>query len=435
MQTPIISVGIMHAKTIRFCLEGNYTCKQTDTIAIGNATVENNDNKIKFNGEQYDTLTFTPSTDKDTFSLYEVCIGIGFHWERKETQIFSGEINLIIDKGEIWVINKLPIEDYLFCVIASEMSATSSLELLKAHAVTSRSWLMAQLNKSNRLKNKKYKSTSLSDSMLIKWYDREDHTLFDVCADDHCQRYQGLTRATNNVVREAINSTRGEVIMYNGEICDARFSKCCGGITELFETCWEPEPHPYLQSFVDYDKDEINTNKTNLSNETDAKNWIQNAPKAFCNTNNKNILRQVLNSYDQETADFYRWEVSYTTQQLSEIIIRKTGINFGEITDIEAIERGPSGRIIKLRITGTKQTYIIGKELEIRRILSESHLYSSAFIIDHSTENTFTFRGAGWGHGVGLCQIGAAVMSYNGYEYRDIILHYFRNTTIEKQWD
>ena len=234
-------------------------------------------------------------------------------------------------------------------------------------------------------------------------------------------------------MREAIEATRGQVITYNGEICDARFSKCCGGITELFETCWEPEPHPYLQSFVDYDKP-TKDNRTDLTNEDNARRWIENVPSTFCNTNDAEILRQVLNSYDQETADFYRWRVEYTAEQLSDIVRRKTGTDFGTITDMQAIERGPSGRIIKLSITGTKRCFVIGKELEIRRALSESHLYSSAFIVEKSGDR-FIIKGAGWGHGVGLCQIGAAVMSYKGYKYDEIIRHYFRDAKIEKLWE
>ncbi|MBP5366795.1 MAG: SpoIID/LytB domain-containing protein [Bacteroidales bacterium] len=432
METPQISVGVLASESVKFSFTEKYLCRQTNKTVEGEGEVMTDGLQILYNGVPFDRLDFEPVDDNGRFELYNVRIGIGFHWERLETQLFSGELHFVVEDNKIRAINRLPIEDYLFCVIASEMSATSSAQLLRAHAVTSRSWLMAQLDKSKRLQGKRYKSTTLSESMLIRWYDREDHKLFDVCADDHCQRYQGLTRASNSAVRDAIDATRGQVITFGGEICDARFSKCCGGVTELFETCWEPVQHPYLQSFVD-DARQPDGFDTDLTKEDNARRWIENAPSAFCNTNDATILRQVLNSYDQETADFYRWRVEYTAEQLTDIVRRKTGIDFGLITSLEPIERGPSGRIVKLRITGTKCNFVIGKELEVRRALSESHLYSSAFTVEKNADR-FILRGAGWGHGVGLCQIGAAVMSYSGYDYKMILNHYFRNAKIEKLW-
>ncbi len=377
------------------------------------------------------SLDFIANDSKSTFQLHDVIIGIGFHWERAEKQTFSGNISIVIDNDKLVAINKLHIEDYLFCVIASEMSATSSLELLKAHAVVSRSWLMAQISRHNDIAV--HSNDDAKRGLYVRYYDRDDHKLFDVCADDHCQRYQGLTRANNQTVRTAIDATRGMLITYNNEICDARFSKCCGGKTELFETCWQDEHKDYLLSFIDNSQ---NSNDLDLTNEANAISWIKSEPKAFCNTKNSKILKQVLNTYDQETHDFYRWRVSYTAEELSEIFNRKSGLNIGKILDFEVIERGPSARIKLLKIIGEKRTVTIGKELEIRRLLSPSHLYSSAFIVEKSTDGeTFTFIGAGWGHGVGMCQIGAAVMAEEGFDFLHIIQHYFRNSKIESLWN
>jgi len=430
---PIISVGVMSEKSIAFSLLGEYVEKVSgDDIEPGRYEAECRDGKVIFRGKTYEELTLIPKATASQFELHEVCIGIGFHWERRETQKFAGQLSFVVDGEKLWAVNRLSIEDYLYCVIASEMSATSSLELLKAHAVVSRSWLMAQLVKGEKLKDKHYISETCTEDEIVKWYDREDHTLFDVCADDHCQRYQGLTRASNDVVRRAIDETRGEVLVYKGEICDARFSKCCGGMTELFETCWEPEEHGYLQSFVDYTHRQHEYDQ-DLTKEEAAQAWIKSSPEAFCNTQDAKILRQVLNSYDQETSDFYRWREKYSFIEMKEIIERKSGIDFGDIENMEVIERGPSGRVKRLKIIGSKRTMTIGKELEIRRILSESHLYSSAFVVE-KTQEGFELYGAGWGHGVGMCQIGAAVMSARGMGYKTIVLHYFRRAMLEKRW-
>ena len=332
-------------------------------------------------------------------------------------------------------MNVLPVEDYLLSVISSEMSATASLELLKAHAVISRSWLLAQIDKNKRIteEHEDYKACEEGgEDEMIKWYDREDHVNFDVCADDHCQRYQGITRQSTERVRDAIKATWGEVLTYGGELCDARFSKCCGGVYEEFENCWEPKHYDYLEARRD-GEDEMNF--PDLTKEAAAEEWILTSPKAFCNTTDKQILSQVLNNYDQETTDFYRWTVEYTQEELAALILKRSGVDYGQILDLQPVARGTSGRLYKLKIVGTKKTLTIGKELEIRRTLSPSHLYSSAFIVERhdvtdGVPGKFVLRGAGWGHGVGLCQIGAAVMGEKGHNYKEILLHYFINANI-----
>jgi SpoIID/LytB domain protein len=343
-----------------------------------------------------------------SFIIKDVPIGIGFHWERKEDQEFKGELKIIRDGDRLTAINLIPIEDYLESVISSEMSATGYVELLKAHAVISRSWLLAQKEKASRLQHSKrdYSPVTETEDEYIRWYDREDHARFDVCADDHCQRYQGITRASRPEVKEAVGSTLGEVLVYAGKICDTRFSKCCGGMTERFENCWEAVSHPYLDSVTD----------------------------PFCNTQDKKILSQVLNTYDQETQDFYRWKVEYSKEAIGDLIRRKSGWDFGEIRELIPVERGPSGRIIRLKILGTKMTKTIGKELFIRKVLSETHLYSSAFEVVKE-QDKFILNGSGWGHGVGLCQIGAAVMAKEGYTYQEILAHYFPGAEIKKRWN
>jgi len=385
-----------------------------------------------------------------------VVIGINFHWERKENQRFKGALKIIVERIEslslLTAINRIHVEDYLTSVISSEMSATASDELLKAHAVISRSWLLCPLQ--HKIQNTKYKGQksesqesilhlpttrySLLTTPYLKYYERDAHTHFDVCADDHCQRYQGITRASTAAVEKAIEATRGEVLMYDGKICDARFSKSCGGSSETFENCWANEHHPYLIKVVD-NPSSPDGFEMDLTVETNAERWIRLSPAAFCNTTDKNVLAQVLNNYDQETTDFFRWRVGYTQAELSEIITRRSGIDFGEIIDLVPIRRGESGRLIELKIIGTKHELTFGKELEIRKWLSNSHLYSSAFVIDKSEimngiPQHFTLIGAGWGHGVGLCQIGAAVMGESGYSYNDILLHYFKKVQILKYY-
>ncbi|MCI6523309.1 MAG: SpoIID/LytB domain-containing protein [bacterium] len=436
--TPMVNVGIMTQKSILFVLNGSYIETETGEELQGEQRAIWTNGKILFNGKLYEDLFFEPTDKKScSFDLKAVTIGVDFHWQRREDQRFRGALNLAVTEEGIVAINQIDAEEYLTSVISSEMSANASKQLLKAHAVISRSWLLAQIEKNQQLAKgeKPYTSCQQDEEQLIRWYDREDHVLFDVCADDHCQRYQGITRETNPVVKEAIQETRGEVLLYDGVICDARFSKCCGGVTERFENCWEPIDHPYLAVLRDAPEKE----HPDLTNEEEAQKWIRTAPSAFCHTTDKAILSQVLNNYDQETTDFYRWQVIYTQEELAELIHRKSGIDFGQILDLVPLERGGSGRIVRLKIIGSQRSLIIGKELEIRRTLSESHLYSSAFVVDkelsaNGVPTCFILTGAGWGHGVGLCQIGAAVMGAKGYTYDAILTHYFPGATIEAKW-
>lgn len=427
---PKVSVGILWNNEICFSLKGDYSCNG-ETIE-GTQKVSLADGKIEWNGTKHSELCFKPKSETSSFELKDVVIGINFHWERKENQVFQGSLKLIVENNLITAINVLGVEDYLTSVISSEMSANASLELLKAHAVISRSWLLAQIEKNKEIVASKqtYSAFTETETEIIKWYDREDHTSYDVCADDHCQRYQGITRASSNVeiVKQAIVETRGEVLEYDNKICDARFSKCCGGVVEEFQNCWEDVKHPYLIKLRDAKNSK---DFPDLTIEAESLRWIAERPAAFCNTQDKKILSQVLNNYDQETTDFYRWKVTYSQAELSKLVHERSGIDFGIIEDLIPIARGTSGRLTKLKIVGSKRTITIGKELEIRRTLSTSHLYSSAFLVKKEDAN-FTLIGAGWGHGVGLCQIGAAVMGEEGYPYNDILLHYYVDATIEK---
>ena len=436
MKEPEISVGIVNAQEIHFTLNGNFFAKG-ETVS-GDQAVSFSEGGILWNENLYRELTFTPQDDQNSFSLYDVTIGINFHWERQETQVFMGTLKLVVDEEKIVAINILPVEDYLTSVISSEMSANSSLELLKAHAVVSRSWLFAQIEKRKAMSGKSegFFSFTKTKEEYIRWYDREDHTIFDVCADDHCQRYQGITKASNVTVAEAVRATRGRLLMYDNKICDARFSKCCGGATEEFEYCWEDKHYPYLSAIRDAEEEE-NRPLPDLTIEKEAEYWIRKTPKSFCDTHDKKILSQILNNYDQETTDFYRWKVRYTQEELAELIRTNTKSDYGDIIDLIPVQRGPSGRICKLKIVGSLKTMTIGKELEIRRTLSNSHLFSSAFVVDkgklkEGVPQWFLLSGAGWGHGVGLCQIGAAVMGEKGYSYEEILLHYYKGAEIRK---
>jgi stage II sporulation protein D len=444
MQTPEIQVGIFSGTELTLTLNGKYH-SNADSLSIeGKCIVKCLNGKINlYNGLQVldlqPGLLLSPAEDSSSsFTLHAVTIGVDFHWQRKEDQEFKGKLKLIIEDNKVTAVNVLSVEDYLVSVISSEMRATSSMELLKAHAVISRSWLMAQIEKRRSLGKvtKKYETHFRTGSEIIRWYDREDHHNFEVCADDHCQRYQGITRASTPAVVSAIKDTSGEVLIYDGSICDARYSKCCGGVTELFGNVWEPVNHPYLQKVVDNPELPEGFDLT-LTDETNAKIWINGNPQAFCNSSDKEVLSQVLNDYDQETNDFYRWKVVYSRKELSDLVNSKTGIDFGIITDIIPVERGASGRIKRLKITGTKKEMLIGKELEIRKALSKTHLYSSCFYVEKTVKGSeikFILHGAGWGHGVGLCQIGAAVMGSKGYNYHEILSHYFKNAVIEKRY-
>ena len=441
---PDVTVGIVSGQKIHFSLNKPYLAK--GEVVTGEQEVEFSEGGVLWNGNQYSSLTFHPQSCDASFSLSDVTIGVNFHWERKETQTFLGTLHFVVESDKICAINELPVEKYLESVISSEMSATSSLELLKAHAVISRSWLLAQMKKRRDVakSGNNFFSFVKKDDMLIRWYDREDHTIFDVCADDHCQRYQGITKETSPHVAEAIRQTKGQILMDGDDICDARFSKCCGGVTEEFQYCWEDTPKNYLSSVRDIIQGVKSVGSAapaplpSLQDEAAAEAWIRSNPPAFCNTTDKKILSQVLNDYDQETADFYRWKVTLTQEKLKQLLDEKLKMNFGDILDLQAEERGKSGRISKLRIVGTEKTFVIGKELEIRRALSDTHLYSSAFVVDRcdidekGVPQRFDIIGAGWGHGVGLCQIGAAVMGEEGFDYDAILLHYYQGAEIKK---
>ena len=456
MNKPVIEVGIVSAQCIHFKLDGKYRYASGRETAEGEGEAIANGNafSLDFNSTLQhfdDFISLEPEDEKKCcFELRDVVIGVQFHWERKETQRFKGKLKLFAENGLVTAVNVLPVEDYLLSVISSEMSATSYPEFLKAHAVISRSWLLAQMEKGKKLRESgRYESLIRNAEGYIRWYDREDHDRFDVCADDHCQRYQGIAKVSSPQVHEALKATSGEVLMYDGTICDARFYKCCGGITEKFENVWEPVNHPYLTKVID---NEVTSDKvtsdvtrhpssvTDLTIEENAQAWILGNPPAYCNTNDKETLSQVLNDYDQETMDFYRWKVSLTQSEIKSLLLRKAGIDVGHVIDLIPVERGVSGRLIRLKIVGDKHAITIGKELEIRKALSESHLYSSAFVVEKvfaPSENTnmpdaFILTGAGWGHGVGLCQIGAAIMGNKGFSYKEILAHYFLDTEVRK---
>ena len=442
MNEPNVTVAILSEKEVEFDLYGDFKNSSTGKLLNGKCKAKYEDGSIYLFSEeksfkpQKEIILNPTDPDSESFLLKNVTIGLQFHWEQKQNQRFVGALKIIIEEDKLTVINIVPVEQYLISVISSEMSATSSIELLKAHAIISRSWLLAQMEKRKKISNQKYTSEIITEEEIIKWYDREDHVLYDVCADDHCQRYQGVTKLFAHNAERAVKETNGSVLMYNGNICDARFSKSCGGISESFENVWEDVEHPYLQSIIDY-KFEPDEYETDLRNEDAAVKWITSSPPAFCNTTDEKILEQVLNNYDRKTKDFYRWKIEYTQKELSKLIKEKSNIDFGEIIDLIPIERGYSGRLIKLKIVGTNKTLTIGKELEIRKVLSTSHLYSSAFVIEKEDINNnipqkFILIGAGWGHGVGLCQIGAAVMGEMGYRFDEILLHYFKNAQIKK---
>ena len=352
------------------------------------------------------------------FALDDVTIGIGFHWERKERQVFRGAFRLIERPAGLTVINDVPLEEYVTSVISSEMSASCPLELLKAHAVISRSWLW--FPKANPSTSAKAQGQRLDPHEILRWYGREAHPDFDVCADDHCQRYQGITKAFSPAAAEAVRATAGEFLRYKGNICDARFSKCCGGITERYATAWDDQDIPYLESIYD---------GAAQSGSDSPESWIRSSPPAYCNTEDSELLSRVLPGFDQETRDFYRWRVAYTPEGLGALISVRLGVDLGAIRDLQALARGPSGRIYRLKVIGERDHLIIGKELEIRRALSRTHLYSSAFVVDKESGH-FVLKGSGWGHGVGLCQIGAAVMANDGKTYTEILRHYYRGTTV-----
>jgi stage II sporulation protein D len=437
---PTITVGIIeHEQEINGVFHGFYELPNSVRLQ-GPFTVRSEKSTlILADNEGIEVIRGTEirchALNEATFTLCNVTIGIHFHWERKENQSFEGNLNVLANAdGTISAINEIGVEKYLESVISSEMNSEAPIELLKAHAITSRSWLVAMLERKNKLKglHVPFKQPQEIKDEILLWYDREDHEHFDVCADDHCQRYQGITKMISKGAEEAVTATRGKFILYNNEICDARFSKVCGGRTELFENTWEEATIPYLQSISDSAQ-----TYPQLLSEEDINRWILSSPDVYCNTSDVKILKQVLPSFDQETIDFFRWKVEYTQEQLVDILHTKSGIDFGMIQDIIPLLRGSSGRIYKLKVVGSKRTVIVGKELEIRRWFSQSHLYSSAFIIEikrdaNGRPERFILTGAGWGHGVGLCQVGAAVMAVNGYEADEILNHYFYKVELRK---
>ncbi len=434
---PTVRVGILAAPEITVCLQGLFKGPDGNAVS-GGQQFKLADGKVCWNGRLFNDIRFTATDSDCRFEIRDVVIGVNFHWERRENQTFAGDLAFVVEKGMLEAVNIVSVEQYLKSVISSEMSAKASANLLRAHAVISRSWLLAQIEKHTDLGSGKMQAypMTVTDKEICRWMDREDHELFDVCADDHCQRYQGTTRQTTKAVEEAIDATRGVVLTdRDGKLCDARFSKCCGGVFEEFENCWEPVHFHYLEAARD-GKDSVAF--PDLTIEENARAWILGKPEAFCNTEDPEILSQVLNNYDQETADFYRWTVEYTQDELAALIQRRSGTDYGAIVALEPVVRGTSGRIYRLRIVGTKRTMLIGKELEIRRTLSTSHLYSSAFVVEpgplraDGVPESFRLRGAGWGHGVGLCQIGAAVMGAKGIDYKDILAHYFHGSSLKK---
>ena len=435
---PTVRVGIMSAPRIVVDLVGTYRDE---------SGVEYRDTQLEFDAlpgcrvgtgecEYGRAVTLQPVDDDAYFTLHDVIIGVSFHWKRAENQSFKGAVQFMSERdGEVTAINVLSVEDYLLSVISSEMSAHASLELLKAHAVISRSWLLAQI-KPQAVDRGQH--VAQADVEGLKWWDHDDHENFDVCADDHCQRYQGITRASTATVAQAIAATRGEgLTTADGHLCDARFSKSCGGVMEQFEYCWQPQHADYLVARADSEQP---AQFPDLTDEAEATRWIMSAPEAFCNTHDHAILSQVLNDYDQETTDFYRWHVTYTASQLTDLLLRRTGEDYGRIVALEPVARGTSGRLWQLRVVGERQTRVIGKELAIRYALSESCLYSSAFVVEAGAPDadgyptSFTLHGAGWGHGVGLCQIGAAVMGAKGYSYSDILAHYFPGSRLSPRY-
>jgi SpoIID/LytB domain protein len=441
---PTIRVGIITEKQINFDLYGNFKVKGNKKIFSGrfSAVIENGRIKCKRGDDLLEVekeIVFEPEDISiESFLINDVTIGVRFHWQRKEKQRFQGTLKLLKDDDKICVINIIPVEKYLTSVVSSEMNAKSSLQMLKSLAVVSRSWLLAQIEKSKLIKKKKetYSSVLQTEKEYIRWYDREEHELFDVCADDHCQRYQGITKISTQSARKAVAETSGLVLTFNHEICDARFSKSCGGLTESFHNVWESVVHEYLSSIVDYKFEPENYN-LNFSFEKNAEKWIKGNPPAYCNTRDEKILSQVLIDYDLETTDFFRWKIEYSQDEIAALISKNSGSEFGEIVDLIPLERGDSSRLIRLKVVGSKKELIIGKELEIRRLLSLTHLYSSAIVIekqnmDNNIPGKFVIYGAGWGHGVGLCQIGAAVMAEKGHSFDEILLHYFHNARLNK---
>lgn len=443
-QEPLIRVGLITgAREVRFTLTGRFTTASGEALGEGAYTASAEGGVVRLAGDEVLTMpaiVLEPADfDSCRFTVHGVTIGIGFHWERAESQQFQGSLKLEANAAALTLINELPLEAYLVSVISSEMSASCPAEFLRVHAVVSRSWLLAQLEKRGTARTQQAASPQpgLAEEELIRWYDRESHNDFDVCADDHCQRYQGISKAFSGGAFDAVHDTRGKVLTYGGDICDARYSKCCGGMSENYSAVWEDQDVPYLKQIYDGPGSEPPGYRLPLSVDANAEDWIASSPLAYCGMPTSDLLARVLPGFDQETRDFYRWRVDYSQEELSQMLGARLGLELGRVHSLMPLERGESGRIVKLRITAEKRTLIIGKELEIRRALSRSHLYSSAFVVQPTPDSSgsfpprFTLIGAGWGHGVGLCQIGAAVMADLGHAYEDILAHYFRDTAIK----
>ena len=440
LSEPKMAVGIIDRQAeIAVCLNGLYSGEGFGP-ASGTFSAKAEPGKILLadaEGRQVarGTNIRLTATKGSTFTLFDVVIGSRFHWERTEEQVFQGNLILRLrEDGTIAAINEIDLEDYLKSVISSEMSAAAPIEFLKAHSILSRSWLLAALKRKKDVKGRPTGAGRMAEGEgeIVRWYEQEDHDLYDVCADDHCQRYQGVTKIFSPHVEQVVGETRGTVLAYEGEICDARYSKACGGLTEEFPTAWEDRKVPYLTSIPD-----SSARHDPVRTEEEAAHWVLSEPVAYCNTKDKALLERILPTFDQETGNFFRWETAYSRKELEEIIREKSGFDFGTLKEIRPLQRGPSGRIYRLQIVGSKKNVIVGKELEIRRWLSKTHLYSSAFVVtverDLSGEvSSFTFHGAGWGHGVGLCQIGAAVMAAQGFKAEEILRHYFPGTEIAR---
>lgn len=438
---PMITVGIMDRQKEVICrLNGDFYGDDFDSLS-GKLFARGKSGAIILMDEQNheiarsSSIKFEPR-DNATFTLFNVKIGINFHWERGQSQTFQGSLILKQrEDGTIATINEINLEDYLQSVISSEMNPTAPPEFLKTHAILSRSWLLKALERKKQVTKTIPEASEKAvkkEKEITCWYEQEDHDLFDVCADDHCQRYQGITRIVSEKATEAVRDTCGRVIIYNDEICDARFSKACGGLTERFETAWANKHIPYLTTISD-----APIIHSPIKTEEDATRWVFSEPDAYCNTRNATVLEKILPDFDRETINFFRWKVTYGRRELEEILKEKSGFDFGTLKEIKPISRGPSGRIYRLNIVGSKKSVIVGKELEIRRWLSKTHLYSSAFIVRTEYDargevERFIFHGAGWGHGVGLCQIGAAVMATKGFTAEEILKHYFPEITIRK---
>jgi stage II sporulation protein D len=438
---PIVSVGIIDGRDqIRGWLSGPFSVEGAGYLS-GAFVAEALDRQVLLRDEIGRAIGPSPTLrliggGQTFFRLFGVVIGSQFHWERPEDQAFHG--NLLIaprPDGTITAINEISVERYLSSVVSSEMRAEAPIEFLKAHAIMSRSWLVAALERKHKQHGICASSARAEDDEtreMIRWYEREDHDLFDVCADDHCQRYHGITKIISPQAEAAAAATRGKVMTYKGTICDGRYSKCCGGLSEDFRTAWDDREIHYLKSISD-----AGVGYPPVSTEEEAYRWIASEPDAYCNVKDVKLLEKVLPDFDQETKGFFRWKEVYTRNELEEILADKSGIDFGSLLDLIPLQRGPSARISRLKIVGTKRSVIVGKELEIRRWLSRSHLYSSAFNVEakrgaDGLPEAFTFHGAGWGHGVGLCQIGAAAMAAQGSSCEEILSHYFTGIAIEK---